>query len=78
MTSLCFEFKEFMPFAISSSGNICGIKLGIAEVLFVSVSSKSFSLGYSVPGISSFSIWLCGSWLLIEFSLNWEKSWSSK
>ena len=29
-----------MPFAISSSGNICDVKLEIAEVLFASVSSE--------------------------------------
>ena len=62
-----------MPYAISSSGNISGVKLEIAEVLFVSVSSESFSLGYSASGILSFSICLCGSWLLFEFSLNWEQ-----
>ena len=36
-----------MPFANLSSGNNCGTKLGIAEVLFASVSSDSFSFGYS-------------------------------
>ena len=30
----CFKFKEFTPSAISSSGNIFGIKLGIADFLF--------------------------------------------
>ena len=50
-----------MPYAISSSGNISGVKLEIAEVLFVSVSSESFSLGYSTSSVSSLSIWLCGS-----------------
>ena len=39
-TSLCFEFRVFMPFEISSSTNICGINLGIDEVLFVSVSTE--------------------------------------
>ena len=62
----------------SSSGNICGIKLGIAEVLFASVSSESFSSVYSAPGVSTFSIWLCASSFLIELSLNWEKAWSNK
>ena len=37
-----------MRFATLSSANIYGIKLGIAEVLFVFVSSESFSLGYFV------------------------------
>ena len=60
-TFLYFEFKEFMPFVVSSCGNICDIKLGNAEVWFISVSSESFSLQYSAPGVSSFSIWLCGS-----------------
>ena len=50
-----------MPFANLSSGNNCGTKLGIAEVLFASVSSDSFSFGYSASGLSSRSIWLCGS-----------------
>ena len=60
-TFLYLEFKEFMPFANLSSGNNCGTKLGIAEVLFASVSSDSFSFGYSASGLSSRSIWLCGS-----------------
>ena len=38
--------------------------------LFVSVSSA--------PVASSFSIWISGPWLLIEFSLNWEKFCSNK
>ena len=70
-----------LPFALNlrnfcslqSSGNICSIKLGIAEALFISVSSESFSLGYSTSGISLSSFWLCRSWLLIEFSLYREK-----
>ena len=66
-----------MPFANLSSGNNCGTKLGIAEVLFASVSSDSFSFGYSASGLSSRSVWLCGSWFLIEFSLNWENAWST-
>ena len=57
----CFEFREFIPSVISSSGNICSMKLGSAEDLFVSHSSESCSLGYSAPGVASFSIWLCGS-----------------
>ena len=69
-TSLCFEFKDYMPFLIASSGNICGLKLGVAEVLFVSVFFESFSLEHAALGVSSLSIWLCGSSLLIEFSLN--------
>ena len=40
---------------------ICGIKLGIAEVLLVFVSTEQFSLGYSALGALSFSIWLCES-----------------
>ena len=35
-----------MYFTISSSGNICSIKLGVVEILFVSVSSKSISLAF--------------------------------
>ena len=45
-----------MPFCLlrfHHFGNICGIKLEIAEVLLVSVSSESFSLGYSLSGILS-------------------------
>ena len=45
---------------ISSYGNILGIEYGIAEVLFGSVSFQSFSLGYSAPAVSLFSVWLCG------------------
>ena len=41
-------------FAILSRGNICGIELELAEVLFYSVSFEKFSLGYSVPSFSSF------------------------
>ena len=68
----CFKFKEFIPSAISSSGNTCDIKLPIAEVVFVSVSCKSYLLGFSAPGLSSFLIWLCGPWLLIKVSLHRE------
>ena len=52
--SLCIEFKEFIPSAISSSGNICGMILGSADVLFVSSSSESLLLGYSALGVSLF------------------------
>ena len=72
------EFREYMSFAISSSINTWGIKLGIAEVLFVSVSTEKFSGGYSALGVLSFSIWLCDPWLLIEISLNLEKAESTK
>ena len=74
----CFEFKEFIPSAISLSGSICGINVGIVKVLFISVSSETFSLGYSAPGVSSFSIWPCGSWLLIKISLSRECVSSAK
>ena len=57
---------------------ICGMKVETAEILFVFASSKSFSVGYVAPGVSSFSILMCESWLLIEFSLEWEKAWSTK
>ena len=67
-----------LPLGISSSGDVLGIKLGTADVLFVSVSSESFWLGYSAPSVSLFLIWLCGSWLLIKFSLNCKKTWSTK
>ena len=50
-----------MPFAISSSTNVCDIKLEITEVLFVFVPTESLSLGYSALGDLSFSIWLCES-----------------
>ena len=66
--------KKSVTFAISSSGNICGIMLGTEEIL--NVSYEWFSLGYSASGVSS--AWLCGSSLLIKFSLNWEKAWSIK
>ena len=56
--------KIFLYFEILCFGNICGVKLG------VSVSSKSFSLGYSAPCDSSFIVWLCRSWLLMGFSIN--------
>ena len=72
------EFREYMSFAISSSTNTWGIKLGIAEVLFLSVSIKKNFLGYSALGVLSFSIWLCDPWLLIEISLNLEKAESTK
>ena len=45
---------------------ICSINLGTAEVLFVYISSKSFSLAYFTPSFSSFSVLLCESWLLRE------------
>ena len=33
----------------------------------------------TTSGVSSFSVWLCGSsWLLIKVSLNLEKPWSTK
>ena len=49
-----------MSFGVSSPGYICGIKLGIEEVLFVFVSSESYSLECSAPGVSSFPIgYLC-------------------
>ena len=54
------------------------MKVEIAEILFVFASSKSFSVGYVAPGVSSFSILMCESWLLIEFSLEWEKACSTK
>ena len=72
-TSLCFEFKEFIPSVISSFSYIFGIRLRIAEVLFISVFSELFPLGYFDPGVSSFSIWLSASWLLIKISLNFIK-----
>ena len=62
-TFLCFEFNVFM---LSSSGKICDIKLRIAEVLLVPLSFES----YSVPGISSFSVWLYGLWFLIKLLLD--------
>ena len=74
----CFEFKEFIPSAISLSGSICAINVGIVKVLFISVSSETFSLGYSAPGVSPFSIWPCGSWLLIKISLSRECVSSAK
>ena len=77
-TCLCFKFKEFVPFTTSSSGKICGMKLGSAESLFVSPSPESFSLGYPAPGISSFSVWLCSSRLLSIYSLNCKKTLSTK
>ena len=60
-TFSCFEFKEFTLFSISSSGVTCGIRLRIAEILFVSFPSESFSLGCSAPGVSSFPVCLCAS-----------------
>ena len=66
-TFLCFEFNVFM---LSSSGKICDIKLRIAEVLLVPLSFES----YSVPGISSFSVWLYGLWFLIKLLLDSKQS----
>ena len=40
-----------MPSVISSPVNIFSIKVGIIEALLVSVSSESFSLGYSGSGV---------------------------
>ena len=57
------------------SGNIYGMKLWIAKIVFFSVSYKAFLLRYSAPGASSFSIWLCRSRLLIKFSLLLKKIW---
>ena len=57
-----------MPSTISSSANICDIKLAIAEVLIVSASS--YSLGSSAIGVSSFSVWLCGSKIVNQSPLN--------
>ena len=57
-TSLCLEFEELIPTAISSSVNICGIKLEIPEVLFFSVSCASVSLKSSVSGGLSFSTYV--------------------
>ena len=54
------------------------LRLELQKLLFVSASSESISLGYFSPGLSGFSIWLCGSWLLIKFSLNCEEAWSTK
>ena len=55
-TSLCFEFKEFIPFPVSSSGSFCCKNLGSVRILFVCPSSEPLSLGYSVPAFSPFSI----------------------
>lgn len=74
-TSTCFEFKGFIPSAISLSSNIFDIKSWIAKVLFVSVSSESFSSGYFNRDILSFLIWPCGLWLLVKVSLNFEYVW---
>ena len=67
-TSFCLKFREFIPSTISSCANICDIKLGIAEVLIVSASS--YSLGSSAIGVSSFSVWLCGSKIVNQSPLN--------
>ena len=58
--------------------NLSSLYLLQFQVLFVSVFSESFSLGYSVPAVLSYLIWLCRSWLLIKFSLNCKKDWSTK
>ena len=65
-----------MTFANSSSGNICGIKLGIAEVLFLCLLDH-FHLDI-LPLVFHHFRFGCGSWLLIDFSLNWEEAWSIK
>ena len=56
---LYFEPKDYTPSAISSSGYVCGKNCGNAEGLFLSVSSESFSLGYSAHSVSLYSVWLC-------------------
>ena len=50
-TSLFFEFKGFISSGILSSANIFGMDLGDEEVLFVYVSSETFSLGYFAAGV---------------------------
>ena len=76
-TSFAINLRNLSLFQFYHS-SISGIKLGTVEVLFACVSSESFSLQYSVPGASSFWIWLCGSWLLMELTLNWEKACSTE
>ena len=58
---LYFKIKEFIPSAILSLSNIFGIKLVSGDVLFVSESPESFSLGYSAPSVLSISVWVRGS-----------------
>ena len=43
---ICFGSKEIIPSAITSSGNIFGMKLESAEALFISPSSELLSAGY--------------------------------
>ena len=61
-TSLWFKFNEFTSSAIS----------------MVFVFSESFPQRYSTPAVSSYTVWLCGSWLLLKSSLNCEKAWTTK
>ena len=56
------------------SGNIYGMKLRSAEIVFASVSYKAFLLRYSAPGASYFSIWICRSRLLSEQSANFSEN----
>ena len=42
-TFLCFEYKEFIPIAILSPGNICGIKFRIENVSLVNPLNASVS-----------------------------------
>ena len=48
------------------------------KVLFISLSSKSSSLGYFGPGVPPSSIYLYGNALSISFSLSCEESRSTK
>ena len=61
-TSPCFKFKEFIPSLISPVGNICSMKLGNANVLFVS-SSESLALGSPLPVV--FNHFQSAIWVLI-------------
>ena len=73
---LCFEFKEFIMSVTSSSGNICGLKLGIAEVFLCFYVFWIIFIGIICPWcfIIFFFFGSIGLWLLIEFSLNWENA----
>ena len=48
------DLKKDIPSSISSSGNICSMKLGILEALFVSPSSELSLLEQFSPWFSAF------------------------
>ena len=69
--NFCFEFEQFMHFAISSSSNICSIKLGITEALFLCPLNH---FHWDVLPLAFHNFQFCYVGLLIKL----EKAWSTK